>query len=101
LMGGQGSALAITGAYVLAGELAKAAGRHHEAFHNYESLLRGYISSKQSGAERFSSAFAPRTRWGVFLRNQVIKACAIPGVPRLVFGKDIIDKLQLPDYRWP
>jgi 2-polyprenyl-6-methoxyphenol hydroxylase-like FAD-dependent oxidoreductase len=101
LMGGQGSALAITGAYVLAGELAKAAGRYHEAFHNYEALLRDHISSKQRGAERFSSAFAPRTRWGVFLRNQVIKACAIPGVPRLAFGSDIIDKLQLPDYHWP
>jgi 2-polyprenyl-6-methoxyphenol hydroxylase-like FAD-dependent oxidoreductase len=101
LMGGQGSALAITGAYVLAGELAKAAGRHHEAFHNYEAILRNYISSKQKGAERFSSAFAPRTRWGVFLRNQVIKACAIPGVPKLAFGSDIIDKLQLPDYHWP
>jgi 2-polyprenyl-6-methoxyphenol hydroxylase-like FAD-dependent oxidoreductase len=100
LMGGQGSALAITGAYVLAGELAKAAGRHHEAFHNYESLLRGYISSKQRGAERFSSAFAPRTRWGVFLRNQVIKACTVPGVPRLAFGSDIIDKWHLPDYHW-
>jgi 2-polyprenyl-6-methoxyphenol hydroxylase-like FAD-dependent oxidoreductase len=101
LMGGQGSALAITGAYVLAGELAKAAGRYHEAFHNYEALLRDHISSKQRGAERFSSAFAPRTQWGVFLRIQVIKACAIPGVPRLAFGSDIIDKLQLPDYHWP
>jgi 2-polyprenyl-6-methoxyphenol hydroxylase-like FAD-dependent oxidoreductase len=100
LMGGQGSALAIAGAYVLAGELAKAAGQHQEAFHNYEALLRGYISSKQRGAERFASAFAPRTRWGLFLRNQVIKACAIPGVPKLAFGSDIIDKLQLPDYDW-
>jgi hypothetical protein len=31
----------------------------------------------------------------------VIKACAIPGVPRLAFGSDIIDRLQLPDYHWP
>jgi 2-polyprenyl-6-methoxyphenol hydroxylase-like FAD-dependent oxidoreductase len=101
LMAGQGSALAITAAYVMAGELVKASGRHEEAFRNYEGLLRGYIASKQKGAERFSSAFAPRTRWGLFMRNQVIRACAIPRVARLAFGRDIIDRLPLPDYRWP
>src|SRR6516165_3784369 len=101
LMAGQGSALAITAAYVMAGELVKASGRHEEAFRNYEALLHGYMGSKQRGAERFSSAFAPRTRWGLVLRNQVIKACAVPGVSKVAFGRDIIDKLDLPDYRWP
>lgn len=100
LMGGQGSALAMTAAYVLAGELAKAVGRHEEAFRKYEEFLRAYIDSKQRGAERFAAAFAPKTRWGLYLRNQVIKAFAIPGLARLVFGRDIIDTLQLPDYRW-
>ena len=100
LMAGQGSALAMTAAYVLAGELAKAAGRHEEAFNNYEKRLRGYIIAKQKGAERFSAAFAPKTRWGLFLRNQVIKACAIPGLARFAFGRDIIDTLQLPEYDW-
>jgi len=45
-----------------------------------------------------SAAFAPKTRWGLLLRNQVIRACAISGLARLTFGRDIIDKLQLPDY---
>ena len=101
LMAGQGSALAMTAAYVLAGELGKAGGRHEEAFGNYERLLRAYIGSKQKVAERFASTFAPKTRWGLFLRNQVIKAFAIPGLARLAFGRDLIDSLQLPDYRWP
>lgn len=100
LMAGQGSALAMIAAYVMAGELAKAGGRHPEAFHNHEVLLRHYIETKQRGAERFSSAFAPRTRWGLFLRNQVIKMCAIPGLASLAFGRDIIDRLRLPDYEW-
>ena len=99
LVAGQGSALAITAAYVLAGELIKASGRHEEAFRNYEALLRGYIGSKQKGAERFSAVFTPRTRWGLIMRNQVIKASAIPGLARLAFGRDIIDKLSLADYR--
>jgi 2-polyprenyl-6-methoxyphenol hydroxylase-like FAD-dependent oxidoreductase len=101
LTAGQGSALAMIAAYVLAGELAKAGDRYTEAFRGYEGLLRSYIGSKQRGAERFAAAFAPKTAWGLFLRDQVIKACAIPGLARLAFGRDIIDKLQLPDYRWP
>jgi 2-polyprenyl-6-methoxyphenol hydroxylase-like FAD-dependent oxidoreductase len=101
LMAGQGSALAMTGAYVLAGELAKASGRHTEGFANYEKNLRSFMETKQQGAERFAGAFAPKTRWGLFLRNQVIKAAAFPGVARLTFGRDIMDRLRLPKYSWP
>jgi hypothetical protein len=38
--------------------------------------------------DSFSAAFAPRTQWGLFLRNQIIKACAIPGLAKLAFGRD-------------
>lgn len=101
LMAGQGSALAMTAAYVLAGELARAGGRHEEAFGRYEALLRSYIGRKQQGAARFAAAFAPKTRWGVFLRNQVIRTFAIPGLARFAFGRDITDTPRLPDYRSP
>src|SRR6516164_910484 len=101
LMAGQGSALAITAAYVMAGELVKASGRHEEAFRNYEALLRDYIGLKQKGAERFSSACAPRTRWGLSVRNLVVNASTFPGLAGLAFGRNIIDKLPLPVYRWP
>jgi 2-polyprenyl-6-methoxyphenol hydroxylase-like FAD-dependent oxidoreductase len=101
LLAGQGSALAMTAAYVLAGELAAAGGRHEDAFRRYEDLLRTFIETKQRGAAAFASAFAPRTRWGLFLRNQVTKAFRIPGVGRLFLGSDIRDRLQVPDYRWP
>jgi 2-polyprenyl-6-methoxyphenol hydroxylase-like FAD-dependent oxidoreductase len=97
-MAGQGSALAITAAYVLAGELARAGGLHELAFDNYERMLRGFIDAKQRGAARFAAAFAPRTRWGLFMRNQVINAFAIPGLARFSFGRDIVDTLRLTDY---
>jgi 2-polyprenyl-6-methoxyphenol hydroxylase-like FAD-dependent oxidoreductase len=100
LVAGQGSALALTGAYVLAGELAQSSGRYVEGFANYETVLRAFIESKQGAAERFAGAFAPKTRWGLLLRNQVIRAAAIPGIARFAFGSDIIDKLRLPDYPW-
>ncbi len=100
LLAGQGSALAMTSAYVLAGELAKAGGRHEEAFRRYEALLRPYIDTKQRGAERFGGALAPKTRRGLWFRNQVTNAFSIPGVARLAVGREIIDTLRLPDYRW-
>jgi 2-polyprenyl-6-methoxyphenol hydroxylase-like FAD-dependent oxidoreductase len=100
LLAGQGSALAMIAAYVLAGELSASQGRYQQAFACYEAQLRSYIGIKQSGAERFARSFAPKTRLGLFFRNQVIRAAAIPGVARLTFGRDIIDTLQLPDYQW-
>jgi len=101
LMAGQGSALAMISAYVLAGELALAGGRADEAFARYEALLRNFIATKQHGAARFASAFPPRTAWGLRFRNLVVKAFAIPGLPRFALGTEIIDRLQLPDYQWP
>jgi 2-polyprenyl-6-methoxyphenol hydroxylase-like FAD-dependent oxidoreductase len=100
LMAGQGGALAMTAAYVLAGELGKTGRRHEDAFRSYERILRRFIESKQQGAARFASTFVPQTKWGLYLRNQLVKVAAIPGVARVSFGRDIIDTLQLPDYRW-
>ena len=100
LMAGQGSAIAMMTAYVLAGELAKADGCFEEALCNYENILRKFIARKQQGAERFAAAFAPKTRWGLFFRNQVIRVASIPGLAKLTFGRGITDTLQLPPYRW-
>lgn len=100
LVAGQGSALAMLSAYVLAGELAKADGEHQQAFFNHQTLLRTFINEKQHAAERFASAFAPKTRWGMWCRNQVIRACAIPGVAKYAVGRDITDYLTLPRYPW-
>ena len=99
LLAGQGSALAIVAAYVLAGELARAEGHIEEAFAAYERRLRPYIATKQAGAARFASAFAPRTAFGVWFRNLVIQSFAIPGLAKLAVGREMIDRLRLPDYR--
>jgi 2-polyprenyl-6-methoxyphenol hydroxylase-like FAD-dependent oxidoreductase len=101
LLAGQGSALAMTGAYILAGELAKARGKYDIAFDRYEKVLRGFVERKQRGAAGFASALAPKTQLGLFFRNQVMRAAAVPGLARYTFGRDIIDTLQLPNYQWP
>jgi len=71
---------------VLAGELAAAQGAHQKAFAAYEALLREYIGTKQRAAPRFAGIFAPKTRAGLYVRNQIIRALAIPGLARWTAG---------------
>jgi 2-polyprenyl-6-methoxyphenol hydroxylase-like FAD-dependent oxidoreductase len=100
LTAGQGSALAMTGAYVLAGELARAGGRHPHAFHSYEQRLREYVRSKQRGAAHFAQSFAPRTHLGLWVRNQLMRLTAIPQLARLTIGGGVADTINLPHYPW-
>jgi 2-polyprenyl-6-methoxyphenol hydroxylase-like FAD-dependent oxidoreductase len=99
LLAGQGSALAMIAAYVLAGELGAQPHDPETAFRRYEGRLRSFMANKQMGAAQFASSFAPKTRLGIFLRNQFIKAFAIPGLARLSFGRTLLDRLELPNYR--
>ena len=46
-LSGQGTSLAIIGAYVLAGELAKAGGDHRRGFQSYEKELKPFIQTNQ------------------------------------------------------
>jgi 2-polyprenyl-6-methoxyphenol hydroxylase-like FAD-dependent oxidoreductase len=99
LLAGQGAALAMIAAYVLAGELRRDGERPEEAFQRYEQLLRPFIADKQRAAERFARSFAPRTRFGLFLRNQVTKAFVVPPLANFVIGRSLLDRIDLPDFR--
>jgi 2-polyprenyl-6-methoxyphenol hydroxylase-like FAD-dependent oxidoreductase len=102
LMAGQGAALAMTGAYVLAGELARDDGASpSHALQRYEALLRPFLSSKQALAENFARSFVPQTQFGLFVRNQATKIMAVPGLARLMLGRTLLDNLTLPDYPAP
>lgn len=46
-LSGQGTSMALVGAYVLAGELNAAGGDHRKAFAAYEEELRGYVAANQ------------------------------------------------------
>jgi 2-polyprenyl-6-methoxyphenol hydroxylase-like FAD-dependent oxidoreductase len=85
-------------AYVLAGELARAKNSPEEALKRYESLLHPFMLAKQKAAEKFARSFAPRTRLGLSLRNQITKAFAIPFVPKLLMGASLLDRIELPEY---
>ncbi|MFD6161821.1 FAD-dependent monooxygenase [Nocardia sp. NPDC060256] len=49
-LSGRGTSLALIGAYLLAGELATAAGDYEAAFTSYENQLRDYVKTSQEGA---------------------------------------------------
>jgi 2-polyprenyl-6-methoxyphenol hydroxylase-like FAD-dependent oxidoreductase len=97
-LAGQGSALAMVAAYVLAGELGMARLSPEKALGRYEQLLRAFISGKQDAAVKMAGSFTPRTRLGLFLRNQITKAFAVPLVAKMAMGSTLIDTFTLPDY---
>jgi 2-polyprenyl-6-methoxyphenol hydroxylase-like FAD-dependent oxidoreductase len=76
-LGGFGTGLSVVGAYVLAGELARADGDHTTAFTQYETKYRGYASvSQKVNAGRL---LAPATKPGIFLRNRLFSALSLFG----------------------
>lgn len=100
-LGGQGTSLAIVGAYVLSGELFASGGDLGAAFSHYETRLRPYATACQQGAKRVGSFFAPRTRHGLFLRDLFYRAFT----SRLLIGqfekmvKASATGFDLPEYR--
>jgi 2-polyprenyl-6-methoxyphenol hydroxylase-like FAD-dependent oxidoreductase len=98
LLAGQGTALAMTAAYILAGELASQEGHPERAFECYERTLRSFIDDKQRAAQTFAASFAPKTRFGLFLRNQISKTLRVPWIADLVVGRSLLDRLTLPTY---
>ncbi|EHB56229.1 monooxygenase FAD-binding [Mycolicibacterium rhodesiae JS60] len=97
LLGGEGTGLAMTEAYVLAGELSRAGGDHRQAFEQYERKLRPFVESKQAGAVRFIGFFATRTTFGLRFRNLAMRAMNFGPLLKM-FAGDIRDDFDLPDY---
>jgi 2-polyprenyl-6-methoxyphenol hydroxylase-like FAD-dependent oxidoreductase len=98
LLAGRGSALAMVAAYVLAGELHRAGGDHARAFARYQELFGPFVFKKQQAALRLAGSFAPKSKFALFLRNQIMNLMAFPWIAQLAFGRDLTDKITLPGY---
>ncbi|MDP2583996.1 MAG: FAD-binding domain [Candidatus Palauibacterales bacterium] len=98
LLAGEGTGLAMTEAYVLAGELGLATGDFRAAFRSQEARLRPFVEGKQEAAEGFASSFLPRTRMGIWFRNQVTRVMGLPGVAEFTVGRTVADDVELPEY---
>jgi 2-polyprenyl-6-methoxyphenol hydroxylase-like FAD-dependent oxidoreductase len=97
LLAGQGSALAMVEAYVLATELNRAAD-HRSAFAAYERKLAAVVRTKQDAAIGLTLAFAPRNRAQLFLRNAAMGLMALPFVATLVMARSLRDPISLPSF---
>nr|BFF15879.1 hypothetical protein GCM10025699_71820 [Microbacterium flavescens] len=96
---GMGTSLSITGAYVLAGELA-AHVDHRDAFAGYERLMRPYVEQAQQlppGTPRLAN---PMTRAGVAAFGLGVRLASTPVLGRIGsrFFVPPADAIELPDY---
>jgi 2-polyprenyl-6-methoxyphenol hydroxylase-like FAD-dependent oxidoreductase len=98
LLSGQGSAFALTGAYLLAGELKAADGDHEIAFGKYQSRFKPFIDAQQEAAVRTIRWYAPKTQLDLWLRNTAIRLIALAFVSTQI-GKRFVDiRFELPAY---
>ena len=98
-LSGQGSSLALVGAYVLAGELATHADPV-EAFTAYERITRPFVEANQALAGGGGSFLLPRTPEELDARNQALVAAQSSGVAasRGDRSRLVHSSLCLPDY---
>ncbi|KAF2211541.1 hypothetical protein CERZMDRAFT_43304 [Cercospora zeae-maydis SCOH1-5] len=97
---GQGTTLAIIGAYVLAGEMAKSPDDLQQAFASYHAILKAFVSESQQiplGGKAPKLAL-PQTDWGIWILRLCYKIIALSGLWRLLnFGNETV-KVDLPEY---
>jgi 2-polyprenyl-6-methoxyphenol hydroxylase-like FAD-dependent oxidoreductase len=98
LLSGQGSTLAMVGAYILAGELKEANGNYTIAFEQYENILKPFINKKQDKAQSFSKSFVPKSNFGIWIRNAIVNLMVLPFVSKLFIRQITDDELNLKVY---
>lgn len=97
LLAGQGSALAMVEAYVLAAELARPGGRD-AALARYEQRLARFVRAKQEAATGMATVFAPANRSRLLLRNAAMTLAGLPGIAPLLMGRTLRDAVELPEF---
>jgi 2-polyprenyl-6-methoxyphenol hydroxylase-like FAD-dependent oxidoreductase len=100
-LSGQGTSLAMVGAYVLAGELAEAGGDHTVAFPAYQRRMRGYVEANQKmGRDRAKQA-SPDSRLGLWVERQTVRI--LPHLPARLLASLLkaVNAIELPDYPVP
>jgi 2-polyprenyl-6-methoxyphenol hydroxylase-like FAD-dependent oxidoreductase len=85
LLAGQGSHMAMAGAYVIARELEHHNGDYAAAFAAYEALLKPEVTKRQKDAATMAHYFMPTKRSWPWLRRLTIKLIFSPLVLPLVF----------------
>ncbi|WP_238007857.1 FAD-dependent monooxygenase [Dactylosporangium sp. AC04546] len=100
--GGNGTGLAVVGAYVLASELARAA--VPAALERYEQVMRPYAATCQQQAAGGAAFLAPATARQIAQRNRFFRMMGgLPPLRRLFswMATRTATAVRLPEYEWP
>ncbi|SDS50230.1 FAD-dependent monooxygenase [Bradyrhizobium canariense] len=104
-LSGQGSSIALVGAYILAGEIATKPD-YSSAFEAYEKLMRPFAEMNQALVETGKSIMIPDTQQELEARNEMLRKMAEEPIGK-IFRKDdarqvhrrqVHSALTLPDY---
>jgi 2-polyprenyl-6-methoxyphenol hydroxylase-like FAD-dependent oxidoreductase len=98
LLAGEGTGLAMTEAYVLAGELRCAEGDYRRAFDAYEARLRRFVQDKQASATKLVPVFVTRTALGIWFRDLAMRTMNFHRLADLLLTRGLRDDFALPDY---
>lgn len=98
LLSGQGSTLAMVGAYILAGELKEANGNYRTAYAQYQKILKPFIDSKQKIAQKFSKSLVPKSTFGIWIRNVFTNLMFLSFFSKLFIKQFMNDNLTLKNY---
>jgi 2-polyprenyl-6-methoxyphenol hydroxylase-like FAD-dependent oxidoreductase len=98
LLAGQGAAVAMAAAYILAGELHRAAGDTGLAFARYQKQFETFVLRKQRSALKFAGTFAQKSKLSMVVRNGIMKLLRIPWIADFAVGRDLANNVRLPEY---
>jgi 2-polyprenyl-6-methoxyphenol hydroxylase-like FAD-dependent oxidoreductase len=104
---GQGTSLALVGAYVLAGELAAAGGDPGPGFAGYEARMRGFVEHNQRLGQEFAREMIQARKISIWFQNQMMRM--LPYLPwKNLIMQRILDQIgraanaiELRDYPLP
>ncbi|MEV6774010.1 FAD-dependent monooxygenase [Nocardia sp. NPDC051030] len=99
-LSGNGTAMAMVGAYVLAGELARSRDDYSTAYARYQEVLRPYVTECQKLPPGGVNGFLPAGRAAIAIRNLSVRAMTSAPL-RALMAKTLqkADTISLTDYR--
>ncbi len=90
LLTGQGSTLAMMGAYILAGELKVALGDHKLAFPQYEQVFRPVVTQEQKKAGANARFLVPATPLGLWVKTHLFPRLLPPMLVAIERGRRLL-----------
>ncbi len=83
---------------VIAGELRRAGGDFRAAYPAYQARLKPFIDRTRRLAFGFARQLAPRTEFGLSVRNALSRLLDVPLAGDLMIRQMFADRLELPEY---